>query len=517
MKNKLTAMMNPMRMKLACLATFAMAMTAAHLTAQVFTTLHSFTAIPYRTETNSDGARPDSLILSGNTLYGTAESGGNGAGTVFRVNTAGTGFTNLYSFTGGSDGAIPGGLLLSGNTLYGTAEYGGTSDTDSGTVFAVTTDGSGFTNLHSFTALDAATGTINSDGANPQAGLILSGNTLYGTAVYGGSSGNGTVFALNTDGTRFTNLYTFTEGQMNYQYNTITNSDGAYPTAGLILSGNTLYGTASSGGSSGFGTVFRINTDGTGFTTLHSFTASPYGTNSDGAYPDAGLILSGNTLYGTARECGSSGSGTVFALNTDGTGFTTLHSFTGGKDGSGPKGLILSGNTLYGTTDGGGSMSGTTANWESGTVFAVKTDGTDFTTLNYFPSIGFIMGIIYGSEGGNPHGLVLSGNTLYGMADTGADTSGLGGSLGSGLVFSLSFPPQLALIPSSPYVILTWPTNYAGFDYSGFTLQSTTNLGSSAVWTTNSSPPVVIGGENVVINTTTSGKQQFYRLSQGLP
>jgi hypothetical protein len=53
-----------------------------------------------------------------------------------------------------------------------------------------------------------------------------------------------------------------------------------------------------------------------------------------------------------------------------------------------------------------------------------------------------------------------------------------------------------------------WPTNYAGF-----TLQSTTNLGSSAVWTTNSSPPVVIGGQNVVINAI-SGRQQFYRLSQ---
>ena len=53
-------------------------------------------------------------------------------------------------------------------------------------------------------------------------------------------------------------------------------------------------------------------------------------TNSDGAYPHAGLILSGNTLYGTAYGGGSSGNGTVFAVNTDGTGFTNLYSFTGG-------------------------------------------------------------------------------------------------------------------------------------------------------------------------------------------
>ena len=272
----------------------------------------------------------------------------------------------------------------------------------------------------------------------------------------------------------------------------------------MTLSGNTLYGTASRGGTSGIGTVFRVNTDGTGFTNLHSFTGP-----SDGTVPEGRLILLSNILYGTASWGGSLGYGTVFKVNTDGTGFTNLYNFTGGNDGSGPDGLILSGNTLYGTTGGGG---GATTNYESGTMFAVKTDGTDFTTLNYFPAVSAIVGIIYGSEGGNPHGLVLSGNTLYGMADTGGVVSFPNNGQGSGLVFSLSFPPQLALIPSSPYVILTWPTNYAGFDYSGFTLQSTTNLGPSAVWSTNSSPPVVIGGENVVINTI-SGAQKFFRLS----
>ena len=87
----------------------------------------------------------------------------------------------------------------------------------------------------------------------------------------------------------FTNLHSFI-GQP---------SDGDFPDAGLILSGNTLYGTASGGGSSGNGTVFAVNTDGTSFTTLYSFTALVSGTNSDGAGPVAGLILSGNTLYGT--------------------------------------------------------------------------------------------------------------------------------------------------------------------------------------------------------------------------
>ena len=67
--------------------------------------------------------------------------------------------------------------------------------------------------------------------------------------------------------------------------------------------------------------------------------------------------------------------------------------------------------------------------------------------------------------------------------------------------------------PSAAKVILTWPTNYAGFDYSGFSLQSTTNLVSPAVWTAVSPGPVVIDGQNAVTSPI-SGTQQFYRLSQ---
>src|SRR5260221_719934 len=171
----------------------------------------------------------------------------------------------------------------------------------------------------------------NSDGAGSRTALIsnLSGHTLYGTATGGGSSGNGTVFAVNTDGTGFTNLHSFTASS-GTDYANCTNSDGSHPYAGLVLSGNTLYGTTSGGGSSGDGTVFGVNTDGTGFTNLHGFSGR-YGnhnadyTNSDGGNPFGGLVLSGQTLYGTAVGGGSSGGGTVFALNMDGTGFTNLH------------------------------------------------------------------------------------------------------------------------------------------------------------------------------------------------
>jgi len=459
------------------------------VTAQTFTVLHSFTATPSPAYTNSDGAIPQAglvLSFSGKTLYGTARYGGSSArGTVFALNTDGTGFTNLHSFTGGSDGVGPSGsLILAGKTLYGTAQAGGSSGR--GTVFALNTDGTGFTNLHSFTGA--------SDGIGPSGGLTLAGKTLYGTAQGGGSSGAGTVFALNTNGAGFTTLYSFTGG-----------SDGRTPFSGLILSNNTLFGTAYYGGSSGNGTVFALSTDGTWFTNLHSFTATsgyPYYTNSDGANPFAGLILSGDTLYGTASAGGSSGNGTVFALNTNGTGFTTLYSFTAlagspsiNSDGAGPSaGLVLSGNTLYGTAQAGGSLSG-------GTVFSLNINGTGFMTLYSFtkPSGPYPP---VNSDGADPFAsLYLSGNTLYGTAYG-------GGSSGNGTVFSLFIPPQLTIIPSGANVILTWPTNAATF-----TLQSTTNLVSPAIWTNVSPGPVVVDRQNTITNPIL-GTQKFYRLSQ---
>jgi uncharacterized repeat protein (TIGR03803 family) len=295
----------------------------------------------------------------------------------------------------------------------------------------------------------------------------------------------------------FTILYSFPPTVLDPTIGSFVNTNGFGPVQ-LLLSSNTFYGSAG-GGSSGNGTVFRVNTDWTAFTNLYSFSSTPPSCaiciNSDGAGGVASF-LSGNTLYGTAGTGGSGGSGTLFALKTDGTGFTILYSFTetsGGinSDGSGPVGpLVLSGNTLYGTTPGGGSSG-------NGTVFALNTDGTGFTTLHSFTATSALTN----SDGAVPEAeLVLSGSTLYGTAST-------GGSYGSGTVFSISLPPQLTITPAAANVILTWPTNFTGF-----TLQSTTNLASPA-WTANLPAVVVVNGLNTVTNPI-SGIQQFFRLSQ---
>jgi uncharacterized repeat protein (TIGR03803 family) len=294
-----------------------LALAAGPTAAQTFTVLHPFTS-------DDGGPLEAGLILSGNTLYGTAENNGTyGSGSVFKVNADGSGFTNFYNFTAtsnplytNSDGAYPiASLALAGNTLYGTASRGGKG---SGTVFKINTDGSGFTNLYSFTTATNAPSYTNSDGAYPEAGLLFAGGRLYGMASSGGLYGNGTVFALSTNGSSFTNLHSFVL------------TEGGQPEGNLILSGQTLFGTADNGGTNGTGSIFSITTNGMTFRNLYSFSSffGPHNTNGDGAFLSGGLLLSGNMLFGMANYAGAAGNGTVFAVTTNGTAFTNLHSFT---------------------------------------------------------------------------------------------------------------------------------------------------------------------------------------------
>ena len=188
--------------------------------------------------------------LSTITLYGITKSGGsNNWGTVYSVNGNGSNFMVLHHFNfSTTDGAGPmGGMVLSGNTLYGTTSIGGNNY--AGTVFKINTDGSGFQIIENF---DYAT-----TGYTPEGDLILSGNTLYGTTYAGGVNGGGTVFSINTSGSNFMVLHSFTtpvsDGNGHY-----TNSDGGLSVAGLLLSGYTLYGTTPYGGTNGVGTAYEI-------------------------------------------------------------------------------------------------------------------------------------------------------------------------------------------------------------------------------------------------------------------
>ena len=349
----------------------------------------------------NDGAYPQgSLTLSGSKLYGMTYFGGSGtSGTLFSMNSDGTGFGLLHSFAGdASDARYPvGSLTLSGSKFYGVTSTGGSSITG-GTLFSVNTDGSGFGLVHSFDGSASGSGF-------PSGSLALSDSKLYGMTHNGGSSGAGAVFSMNTDGTGFGLLHSFTGGS----------SDGGSPNGSLKLSGSKLYGVATLSSNSDAGAVFSMNTDGTGFGLLHSFVDYA----SDGINPLGSLTLSGSKLYGVTSVGGSSGAGEVFSMNTDGTGFGLVHSFDGSASGSGtPSGsLAISGSKLYGMTAAGGATG-------SGAVFSVNTDGTGFGLVQSLDGVPW-QGTSFGD-------VILSddGSTLYGMTSQ-------GGTAFQGVIFSV--------------------------------------------------------------------------------
>jgi uncharacterized repeat protein (TIGR03803 family) len=344
--------------------------------------LHSFNG-------GADGENPmASLILdaAGN-LYGTTYGGGiNGKGTVFRIDSAGN-ETVLYSFKSGADGQNPAApLILVAGELYGTTQAGGGSG--DGTVFQLSSSGQE-TVLYSFHG--------GADGAYPSEGVVRdSAGNLYGATSSGGASGLGTVFKL-APGNIETLLHSFGEA-----------TDGKIPLGGLIRDNNlNLYGTTQAGGTSGWGTAYRISAAGAE-TILYSF---PDQENATGVIRD----VAGN-LYGSTTSGGRFGDGTVFKIDSTGKK-TVLHSFKGGSDGAYPSaGLIqdAAGN-LYGTTYGGGRF-----NW--GTVFKIDSTGKE-SILHSFTA---------GSDGASPvAGLVQDGaGNLYG-------TTKYGGAYGAGTVFEL--------------------------------------------------------------------------------
>ncbi|HWY32473.1 MAG TPA: choice-of-anchor tandem repeat GloVer-containing protein, partial [Candidatus Acidoferrum sp.] len=271
--------------------------------------LHRFS--PLNGGTNSDGANPAaSLAFIGGVLIGTTLNGGlQGNGAAFYLGLDGTNFINFHSFTSPPDAGNPqGSLVVSGNAFFGTSLGGGKSGV--GSVFLGYTNGS-VSRIQSFAVVSADEAT-NSGGASPSALLVLSGNILYGTTTAGGAAANGTVFSLSTNGSTFADLHDFSA----LDSNTGTNADGSLPCSGLVLSGNTLYGTASAGGAGGAGVVFSINTNGGSLDTLYSFTSldSLAATNTDGAFPASGLVESNGTLYGTTLAGGTGGRGVVFSV-----------------------------------------------------------------------------------------------------------------------------------------------------------------------------------------------------------
>jgi uncharacterized repeat protein (TIGR03803 family) len=222
--------------------------------------------------------------------------------------------------------------------------------------------------------------------------LVEDGTYIYGMTEYGGTNGSGGVYRVKPDGTDYEKLHDFDwEDPQN----------GSHPVGGLLLDGNVLYGMTREGGTNNDGCIFRINTNGTGFTILHNF---DYATT--GSDPKGTLILHNGLLYGTAHEGGTPPEtpdehyGTLFRLNTDGSGFTVLYNFQYATGGNPLGKLTPDGNVLYGTLSYGGPDS-------QGSLYKFDLSNSTFTVLHDFSY----------ATGASPRGSVTrTGDYLYGTA-----------------------------------------------------------------------------------------------------
>jgi uncharacterized repeat protein (TIGR03803 family) len=396
----------------------------------------------------NDGLYPVAALIQGTdgNLYGTTQEGGSSAfGTVFKITLTGD-LTILHSFRDGSvanDGLSPTADLMQGpdGNFYGTTSGGGS--TNSGTVFAMTPAGT-VTILHKF--LD---GSVNKDGWNPRAGLVMgSDGDLYGTASNGGVSNNGIAFKITTLG-QLTILHWFGDGSVP--------NDAVFPESDLILgSDGNFYGTGGSVATNG--AVFKMTPAG-GITILHSF--GDGSVLNDGASPVGGLVegADGN-FYGTTFEGGfNDDNGTLFKVSAAGNyallylfGNQDLHS-----DGNPEGGLIIGpdGN-FYGTTSLGGVS--------VGSIFQM-TSGGRVTNLHSFgdqsvPNDGLqpVARLVQAKDG-----------NLYG-------TTWFGGTASRGTVFKVTLTAPTTINFPAGLQMLSLPYTYHGVSldsllgYTGATL-----------------------------------------------
>jgi uncharacterized repeat protein (TIGR03803 family) len=236
----------------------------------------------------SKGANPSSAVTfdaNGN-LYGTSQGGGaNNLGMVWELTKGSGTITTLASFNG-TNGRVPtSGVTFDANgNLYGTTELIGANGV--GTVWELAKGSS------TITALDSFGGT---KGANPDGAVTFDANgNLYGTAFGGGAKGFGTVWEMAKGSSTITALASF------------DGTNGASPISPVTFDANgNLYGTAVFGGANGIGTVWEMAKGSSTITALASFDGTKGANPELGAIFDTDGNLYGATFSGGANSVGT--------------------------------------------------------------------------------------------------------------------------------------------------------------------------------------------------------------------
>lgn len=372
----------------------------------------------------ADGAYPvGKTVLTGGNVYGVTEYGSTGYGSVYKMTTAGA-VTTIYDFNSAvtSPRNPNAGLILVGTKLYGTGFTGGANN--KGCVFEITTAGT-LTIRYSF-------GATATDADRPAAGLIYNSadGFLYGTTLYGGAKAVGTIYKIMPDGTNYSVIKEF------------DNAVDCYYPRGTVCLGpdGKLWGTTYD--CKGFyGGVYKINTDGTGYTFVYGFGS----TDTRGNRPLCDLVKGNDgKLYGSCIDSGPNNMGTLFSIDTSNNLVSLVWAFdgyTGAEPGFAVDNwsqyalTVASGTStlIYGVTRYGGY-------YGYGTVFKLDT-ATGIVSL--------VTSLTLTTANGRSNPLTQNGSTLIGTSYWGGATATTGpdGNLnGWGSAFSCTTSGTLKLL-----------------------------------------------------------------------
>ncbi|MEH1942670.1 MAG: choice-of-anchor tandem repeat GloVer-containing protein [Nostoc sp.] len=352
--------------------------------AQTLTTVVNFNG--------TNGANPKAGVLAGKdgNLYGTTSAGGSQSkGTAFKL--TGSNFSTLTTLVNfiGTNGTNPIARLFqaSDDNLYGATSIGGINNL--GTLFKL--------EKTTFTTPTTLLNFNNTNGANP-AGRLISGSdgNLWGITSAGGVNSKGTVFKIPLTGGVPTVVVNF------------NGTNGATPLARLQLaSDKNYYGTASTGGATNKGVIFKLTP--AGVITSYSFSGA------NGQNPQSGLIESDKFIYGTTSLGGASNKGAIFKVPLGGGTPVLVASFNG-SNGANPTAALTKGSdgNFYGTTSTGGANN-------KGAIYRLA--GGTITLLFSFN----------GTNGATPESTLiqLANGAFYGTAST-------GGASGQGTVFQFT-------------------------------------------------------------------------------
>jgi uncharacterized repeat protein (TIGR03803 family) len=393
-----------------------------------FQSLHSFC----QEDQCKDGEWPGGPVTldgAGN-IYGTTTAGGDfGGGTVYTIAADGT-FSTLHSFCGGDcrDGRVPRSDLIVdvSGAVYGTALYSA-GDFSGGSVFKLTPSADrthwSFVTLYHFPN-EVGSEPISLTYAGAASGALYDGQSpLFGTTIWGGRDGYGSIFRLDRvpqKSSRYgTAIYSFCDQGC---------VDGENPNGGISFdqSGN-MYGFTAFGGNFNGGVVYMVSPSGAE-TVLHSFCEEVDGqvTCPEGYLPVGTPALDADGhLFGSAERDDNFSGGDIFRIKIAGANskLDVLYKFCSQPscaDGLGAVDVELAPDgDLYGAAAGGGA-------YGHGAIFRVhrKSESVLYSFCQQASCV----------DGSTPGPLTLDGSSRI----LGVTAGGGTGANDSGTVFQLS-------------------------------------------------------------------------------